>query len=79
MTYPDSLTPREMEVVSKVMQQLPEKIIASEMHITLNTVKSFMRSIHSKTGTHSYAEMIAYGYSIGFSFDGSYRPKGRAA
>ena len=75
MKNPDDLSDREMEFMSFIMQQLAYKMIASKMDISYNTVKSMSRDVHIKTHTHTYAELIAYGYNTGFDFNGKYHPK----
>ena len=44
------LTPRESEVLARLRQGKPNKIIAHELEITENTVKVFVRRILMKLG-----------------------------
>lgn len=61
-----SLTEREIEVLSLVAQGFSDKEIAAELCIALNTVKKHMRNILTKTGakTRTEAAVKAKEYGI---------------
>ena len=53
------LTEREFEVARLVVQGLSNEKIARDMGISSETVKTHVRSIFEKSGTHSRAEFLA--------------------
>jgi DNA-binding CsgD family transcriptional regulator len=53
------LSPREREVVRLVANGLPNKTIASRLHISAWTVATYMRRIFTKLEVNSRAEMVA--------------------
>ncbi len=54
-----ALTPREREIVSGLVDGLSYKQIADRMHITVETVRSHIKSIYHKLHVHGKAELIA--------------------
>jgi DNA-binding NarL/FixJ family response regulator len=54
-----ALTPREREIVSGLVDGLSYKQIASRMHITVETVRSHIKSTYHKLHVHGKAELIA--------------------
>lgn len=54
------LTPREKEVVKAVVKGLSNKEIATEMHVSVNTVMTHRRNIASKLQIHSPAGLTIY-------------------
>ena len=57
----DALSPREVEVLRHISQGCSNKIVASELAVTEDTVKSHMRSILGKlrANDRTHAVMIA--------------------
>lgn len=55
----DGLTKREQEVLLNHLLGSEYRKIASEMSITIDTVRKHVSSIHTKTGTRSIAELFA--------------------
>ncbi|MGB5690140.1 MAG: LuxR C-terminal-related transcriptional regulator [Woeseiaceae bacterium] len=53
------LTNREIEVVEKLSQRLRNKEIASQLHVSDETVKYHLRNIYSKLGANSRREAVA--------------------
>lgn len=53
------LTPRERDVLTRVVAGLPSRAIAGELHITAATVQDHLKSVFAKTGTHSRNELLA--------------------
>ena len=45
------MTPREKEVLKRLVAGLSNKQIASELYISVHTVKAHLESIFEKTGT----------------------------
>jgi DNA-binding CsgD family transcriptional regulator len=54
------LSPREIDVLKLVQQGLGNKIIAKNLDISLNTIKTHLRSIFDKSGIRSRVGLIAY-------------------
>ncbi|MDE3090531.1 MAG: helix-turn-helix transcriptional regulator, partial [Chloroflexota bacterium] len=56
----DQLTPREREIAALAAQGYTNQEIADELVIARDTVKTHMRSILTKLGLHSKAELRLY-------------------
>lgn len=57
-TTSESLTRRELQVLTLVADGLPNRAVANELHISENTVKNHMRSVHEKLGVHTRTEAV---------------------
>ena len=55
----DDLTDRELDVLRCVAEGLPGKAIASQLHLSLNTIRNYTQSILSKLNAHSKLEAVA--------------------
>jgi len=59
-----ALTQREEEVISLLMQGLPNKNIALQMHISVNTLKVHIRNLYGKIGvenrTQAFVKLSQY-------------------
>jgi DNA-binding NarL/FixJ family response regulator len=55
----DALSKRELQVASKIMEGLPNKIIASELFISERTVKFHCANIYRKLNINSRTALIA--------------------
>jgi DNA-binding NarL/FixJ family response regulator len=53
-----TLTPREMDVLQLIAEGLPNKTIASRLHISDHTVKFHVNAIMSKLGAQSRTEAV---------------------
>jgi DNA-binding NarL/FixJ family response regulator len=62
----DSLTPREIEVLQRVASGNSNKIIADQMGISEDTVKSHMRSILNKLGANDRTHAVTIALRRGF-------------
>lgn len=54
----DILTPRELEVLQGLSRGLPYKQIASELGISLSTVRTYIQRIYEKLHVHSQTEAV---------------------
>jgi DNA-binding NarL/FixJ family response regulator len=65
----DALTEREIQVLKRVAQGIPNKVIAAEMNLAEPTVKSHLQNIFQKLGandrTHAVTIAIRRGYLDG--------------
>jgi DNA-binding NarL/FixJ family response regulator len=60
----ESLTSREVEVVSLVVRGLPNKLVAHELGITAGTIKAHLHRVYQKLGVSSRIELILRGKSV---------------
>ena len=56
----DSLTPREVEVLSRVAAGQSDKVIADELGISYNTVKWYIRQIFNKLGVNDRTQAAVW-------------------
>ncbi len=59
------LTPREREVLTLLPSHLSQEQMASELHLSVNTVKTHIRIIYSKLGAGSRHDAVAAAYKFG--------------
>lgn len=62
---PDSLTPREGEVLALVAEGLSNSEIARRVHVSESTVKSHINRIFTKTASRDRPQAIAYAHRHG--------------
>jgi DNA-binding NarL/FixJ family response regulator len=60
------LTPREQDVLTLIVAGSSNTEIADELFLSINTVKSFIRSAYSKIGATTRAQAAAWGVEHGF-------------
>lgn len=53
------LTPRERDVLTRVLSGLPSRTIAAQLHITTATVQDHLKRIFSKAGVRTRSELVA--------------------
>jgi FixJ family two-component response regulator len=53
-----SLTERERAVMQRIIEGKPNKVIASELELSVKTVEYHRANLMDKTGTHSVAELV---------------------
>ncbi|GGV92187.1 DNA-binding response regulator [Streptomyces gelaticus] len=64
---PDSLTPRELEVLVLIAEGLSNTEIARRLHISQATVKSHINNLFAKTGVRDRAQAVRYAYVRGLA------------
>jgi NarL family two-component system response regulator LiaR len=63
------LSPREAEVVALIARGLTNEEIAERAHVTMNTIKSYIKSAYRKMGVTRRAEAVLWALENGFNFD----------
>lgn len=61
-----NLSARELEVLGLIVAGLPNEQIATELFLSINTIKSVIRSIYRKIGVSSRSQAVAWGVEHGF-------------
>ena len=61
-----SLTRREMEIITLCANGLSNKAIAEEMNITVHSVENLKSNLFAKLGVKSTNELILYAFRMGF-------------
>src|SRR5262249_6538289 len=61
------LSPREVEILALITQGLSNQHIAERLHLTINTLKSHIRSIYRKIGAVSRSQADRWGMQHGFA------------
>jgi DNA-binding CsgD family transcriptional regulator len=54
------LTPRELQVLKLISKGLQRKTIASKLKISIHTVNDYVKSLHVKTNTHLWGELVCW-------------------
>ena len=62
----ETLTPREAEVVALITMGLDNNSVARETHLSINSVKSHIRSAYRKMGVTSRSQAVLWGVRHGF-------------
>lgn len=61
----DHLTSREMEVLAKLAGGAPTRAIASDLHVSVNTIRNYVQSVLRKLGAHSRLEAVSMAVRAG--------------
>jgi DNA-binding CsgD family transcriptional regulator len=56
----DSLTDAELKVINLIAQGVPNRAVASQLHLSLHTVKTHIRNAFAKLGINSRAELSRF-------------------
>ena len=65
----ERLTARERETLARIATGMSNADIAREMQISLNSVKSYIRSAYRKTGVQSRSQAVLWAVSRGLSVE----------
>ncbi|HEU5037775.1 MAG TPA: response regulator transcription factor [Nocardioides sp.] len=69
MTWPGQavgLSEREAEMLTFIVRGLTNEEIARRSYLSINTVKTYVRTTYSKIGARNRAQAVAWGYRHGF-------------
>ncbi|MGW7071007.1 LuxR C-terminal-related transcriptional regulator [Streptomyces sp. NPDC054855] len=61
----EPLTRRELVVLSRLRQEVPLRQIADDLYVSVNTVKSHVRSVYRKLGVSCRAEAVQRARTLG--------------
>jgi two-component system, NarL family, response regulator LiaR len=62
----EGLTPRESEVLAFITQGLSNQEIAANLYLSINSVKSYIRTAYRKLGVASRSQAVRWGMEHGF-------------
>ncbi|XVX20499.1 LuxR C-terminal-related transcriptional regulator [Actinomycetota bacterium] len=65
----EGLTQRESEIIAHITQGLSNQQIASTCYLSINSVKSYIRSAYRKMGVGSRSQAVLWGVEHGFAPD----------
>jgi len=65
----EPLTRREMEVIALVTLGMSNEEVALQACVSINTVKSYIRSAYRKIGVRSRTQAVLWGLEQGFGWD----------
>lgn len=65
----EGLTPRESEVIALITQGMSNNAIADQTHLSINSVKSYIRTGYRKIGVASRSKAVLWGVRHGFDVD----------
>ena len=61
------LTEREAEVISLIVRGLTNEQIAERSFLSINTIKTYIRTAYAKIGVSTRAQAVAWGFRNGFA------------
>lgn len=62
-----TLSPREIEVIKLICDDLSDKLVADQLGITFNTAKNHRRNIEQKIGCFSKSGVVRFAYENGIA------------
>lgn len=65
----ENLTPREAEVIALITQGLSNQEIADRSYLSINSVKTYIRTAYRKIGVSRRSQAVAWGMTHGFEPD----------
>lgn len=68
------LTPREQDVIALIVAGRSNEDLAAELFLSINTVKTLIRSVYRKIGVTSRSQAVAWGVDHGFPSEAERRP-----
>lgn len=69
------LSPREAEILGHVVQGRTNQEIARDLYLSINTVKTFIRSAYRKIGVLSRTQAVSWGIQHGFALTADKPPE----
>lgn len=68
------LTPREQDVIALIVAGRSNEDLAAELFLSINTIKTLIRSVYRKIGVASRSQAVAWGVEHGFPSEVERRP-----
>jgi DNA-binding NarL/FixJ family response regulator len=68
------LTPREQDVIALIVAGRSNEDLAAELFLSINTIKTLIRSVYRKIGVASRSQAVAWGVEHGFPSEAERRP-----
>jgi NarL family two-component system response regulator LiaR len=68
---PDGLTARELEMLELITRGLSNEEIASSLYLSINSVKTYIRTAYRKIGVNRRPQAVLWGVHHGFGADAS--------
>ncbi len=62
---PEELTDRELSILRALRGPLSAREIASELYLSINTVKGYTKSLYAKLDVASRADAVRRGHELG--------------
>jgi NarL family two-component system response regulator LiaR len=66
-THSDGLSPRENEVLALIAKGLSNKEIAQALFLSVNSIKTYVRTAYGKIGVHSRSQAVLWAHENHFS------------
>jgi DNA-binding NarL/FixJ family response regulator len=66
-----NLSPRELEVLGLIVAGRSNEEVAADLYLSINTVKSAIRSVYRKVGVTTRSQAVAWGVEHGFPTNGT--------
>ena len=66
-----NLSPRELDVLGLIVAGRSNEELAADLYLSINTVKSVIRSVYRKVGVTSRSQAVAWGVEHGFPTNGT--------
>jgi DNA-binding NarL/FixJ family response regulator len=63
----EQLSPRELELVAAVLRGLSNEELATELHLSLSTVKTYLSRIFTKLDVRDRTQLVILAYESGFA------------
>jgi DNA-binding CsgD family transcriptional regulator len=63
------LSPREAEIIALIARGLTNQEIAERAHVTINSIKSYIRSAYRKIGVERRTQAVLWAMANGFAPD----------
>lgn len=62
---PINLTPREVDILTRITNGMSNDEIASDLYVSINTIKTYVRSSYRKIGVARRSQAVVWGVRNG--------------